>query len=199
MEKITLATREIGRKVSELSKQEFISMMIEDIATAKTAYRQWSDENAERMYINDFANFNRIREYNIQRIVDKSYNKYKREVNRLRWVDQEVAKLPTTYERQSCHYGEDLTYMDWDIEPSSMRSSCITLDDNIEERFNRIYEESKNNKYFNNCIGWNIVYEFRPHIEFLLSDELQNEWTADQSRLANDVARFYEGTQYWGD
>ena len=199
MEKITLATREIGRKVSELSKKEFIDIMTEDIAVAKKSYRQWSEEHAEKMYINDLANFNSIRDYKIQQIVEKSFKKYKREVNRLRWVDQEVAKLPSTYERQSCHYGKDLTYMDWDIKPWENGSYTVYLDGDVEKALDSIYEESKDNKYFSNCLGWNIIYEFRPRIEFVLSDELQKEWTADASRLARDIARFYEGTRYWGD
>ena len=43
-------TREFNKSASEITKEEFIQMMLEDIESAKVAFRKWSDEIAEATY-----------------------------------------------------------------------------------------------------------------------------------------------------
>jgi hypothetical protein len=65
--------------------------------------------------------------------------------------------------------------------------------------FGYLYDEAIKNKYFLQCTGWSIVEDFSTEFRFHLSDELQAEWKADEKKLADDISRFYAGSNYWGD
>ena len=194
-------TREFNKSASEITKEEFIQMMLEDIESAKIAFRKWSDEIAEATYQRDNEEYIVKRAEKIEKIIAESYKLYKREFYRLRWVEREIAKLPEVLIAKSYrHEGRDLTSIDWDIKPWYNGCSCIMFNKHIENTLGHLYNEAIKNKYFLQCTGWSIVEslstaEFKLH----LSAELQEQWKADEHSLAESISRFYEGCTYWGD
>lgn len=197
-------TREFDKSASEITKEEFIQMMLEDIESAKIAFRKWTDEIAKATYQKDNEEYIIKRAEKIEKIIADSYKLYKREFYRLRWVEKEIAKLPEVLVVQSYrHEGRDLTSICWDIKPWDNSCSRIMSDhikDTMLYTLGHLYNEAIKNKYFVQCSGWSIVgdplsAEFKLH----LSAELQEQWTADEHKLAENIARFYEGCTYWGD
>ena len=168
--KATFVTREFGKNPADITREEFIKMMIEDVEKAKVAYRQWSDEDAEQRYKEDCERYAERREQKILDITNASYKKYKREYYRQRWVMQEVAKIPNTIKRGFWHTGKDLTSIRWD--KPDKRSHLIELEIDLEYVFGCLYDEAIKNKYFLQCTGWSIVEDFSTEFVFHLSEEL---------------------------
>lgn len=187
----TLATRSFGKKASEITKEEFVYMMLEDIQFAKEAYANAINEQAEKKQ-------QEVISRKTEEIIASSFKKYKRESYRLRWVESEIAKISETFTKEYFGYGTELKSIYWNIKPWSFDGgTSISLNsDKLEQTLHRIYDEASHNKYFLNCSGWDIVdKKFVLH----LSDEMTAEWTADAKGLSDNVSRFYEGTKYWGD
>ena len=200
--KKTFITRELGRSISDISKEEFISMVVEDVKNAKVEYKKWSDEEAEQRYEIDCQTYIERRNKKIENIIAESKNRvYKRESFRTRWVEKEIAKLPETLNRSSHYSGKDLLYIKWDVKPWDNATSYIGVNDEsrLEHLFSSYYDESINNKYFKNSTGWSIVEDFSTEFKFHLSEELQAEWREDKKRLAESISKFYSGSNYWGD
>lgn len=200
--KKTFVTRELGRSISEISKEEFINMVIEDVKNAKVEYRKWSEEEAERRYERDCQAYVERRNKKIENIIAESKNRvYKRESFRTRWVEKEIAKLPETLNRGSNYSGKDLTYIKWDVKPWDNATSYIRVDDDsrLERLFSSYYNDSINNKYFKDSTGWSIVEDNFTEFKFHLSEELQAEWKEDEMRLSESISKFYSGSNYWGD
>ena len=200
MEKV-LVVREFGKAGVEVSKEEFIQMMLSDIELAKVEYRKWSDEVAEQKYISDCEAYAIRRQQVYERIVKNSYEKYKKEYYRLRWVEKMMTAYTEVMERNSYdHCGRDLKSLRWDIEPWSNSTSYIDIDTDLERILGYRYEDAIDNKYFKQCVGWTIVAgKYATEIKLHLSDELQEQWKADEHKLAENIASFYEGCTYWGD
>lgn len=196
--KATFVIREFGKTGAELTKEEFIQMMKEDIESAKVEYRKWSDKTAEEKYIADSKVYAERRDQKIKDIIDFSFKKYKKEYYRLRWVEQEIAKLPEHLAKGYYHEGRDLTDLRWDIEPWSNSSRYISIE-RLDRELEYLYNSAIKNRYFQQATGWNIVEDFNTEFKLHLSDELQEEWKADEHKLAENIARFYEGCTYWGD
>lgn len=199
--KAVFVTREFDKSGAELTKDEFIQMLIEDFSTARVEYRKYSDIKAEETYQKDCEQHKNRREQRIQKIIDDSFKRYKREFYRLRWVESEMKKVPSeVLERHPySHFGHDLDSIKWDMKPCENGCRIFNVVIDLEERLGNFYEECIKNKYFSNCTGWSIVEDFSTEIKFHLSEQMQEEWRADEKRLADDIARFYEGCRYWGD
>lgn len=200
MEKV-LVVREFGKVGVEVSKEEFIQMMLSDIELAKVEYRKWSDDVAEQKYISDCEAYAINRQQAIERIIKNSYEKYKKEYYRLRWVEKMKAEYPEVMKRNSYdHCGRDLKSLRWDIEPWSNSTSYIDIDTDLERILGYRYEDAISNKYFKQCTGWTIVAgKYATEFKLHLSAELQEQWKADEHKLAENIASFYEGCTYWGD
>lgn len=200
--KEVFVTREFGKSGAELTKDEFIQMLMEDFSTARVEYRKYSDTKAEETYQKDCEYHKQRREQRIQQIIDDSFKKYKRESYRLRWVDSEMKKVPSeVLERHPySHFGHDLDSIKWDMKPWENGVSIISVHKEcIVSRLGHLYDECIKNKYFRNCTGWSIVEDFSTEIKFHLSEQMQEEWRADEKHLADDIARFYADCRYWGD
>ena len=202
--KLTFAQRNLAKKATEITKDEFIKMFTEDIEAAKEPYRKWYKEKADMRYKQECDDFKARREKNIQRIIDESYKKYKRESYRQKWVDKEIAKLPTELERGYWHEGRELSYIVFDIRPWENGSEYINVDDVYEHRLGRAYDDAINNKYFMNCTGWSLVCDdnqstHRVEIKLHLPEEIQAEWDADERKLYNEIMEFYATCRYCGD
>ena len=194
-------TRELGKNGAEITREEFVQMMITDIAIAKVEYRKYSDEKAEKTYQKDCEHHKKCREQKIQKIIDDSFKKYKREYYRLLWVDSEMRKVPSAVLERNryTHFGHDLDSIKWDIRPWENGCRIFNVVIDLEERLGNLYDEAIQNKYFRNCTGWSIVEDFSTRFKLHLSENFQKEWEADEKRLADDIARFYADCRYCGD
>lgn len=202
--KLTFAQRNLTKKATEITKDEFIKMFAEDIEATKEPYRKWYKEKADMRYKQDCDDFNARREKSIQRIIDESYIRYKRESSRQKWVDKEIAKLPTKLERGYWHEERELSYIVFDIRPWENGSKYIDVDDVYEHRLGSTYDDAIKNKYFMNCTGWSLVCDdnqstHRVEIKLHLPEEIQAEWDYDERKLYNDIMNFYATCRYCGD
>lgn len=197
--KATFVTREFGKNPADITKEEFIKMAIEDIEKAKSAYKIWSSERAEERYKKDCERHAEYREKKIKDITNASYKKYKREYYRQRWVMQEIAKIPRDIKRGYCHTGKELTIISWNYKPWDMFRAQIDVERNTERDLEYIYNELIRNKYFLHCTGWSIVEDSLTEFKLHLSEDMMEEWKADENNLSDAVSSFYEGSNYWGD
>jgi hypothetical protein len=198
----TLITRNFEKPATEITKEEFVKWMTEDCENARVIYRKLSDEKAERTFAEDCERHKTNRELKIKKIIEDSYKLYKREFYRVRWVENEIAKLPETIERGYYHFGRDLTSVKWDLEPGvNGGGSSIWFKGDYKSSLENIYEYSIKNKYFINCTGWSIVHENLSFEEFKLhlSDEMQAEWDDEFRKLAEEIRQFYATCRYCGD
>ena len=197
--KAIFVTREFTKNAADLTKEEFIDMAIADVEVAKVEYKKWSEEEAEKRYQADCVTYAERRVKRIDDIINNSYKRYKRESNRLRWLEQEIAKVPETLGRGYYHVGRDLTGIHWDLKPWDNGCHLIDLKRDLTYVFGYLYDEAIKNKYFQKCTGWSIVEDFHTEFKFHLSEELEAQWKADEKRLSDVISRFYAGSNYWGD
>lgn len=198
----TLITRNFEKPATEITKEEFVKWMTEDIENARVIYRKLSDEKAERLFTEDCEKHKINREHKIKQIIEDSYKYYKREFYRNRWVEKEIAKIPETIKRGYYHFGQDLTSVKWDLEPGvNGGGSRIYFQHSYKSSLENVYNYSIKNKYFINCTGWSIVHENLSFVEFKLhlSDEMQKEWDDEFRKLAEEIQRFYATCSYCGD
>ena len=182
----TFVTREFNKNSSEITREEFINMFLEDIENAKVAYRKWSDEIAEARYQKDNEEYAIKRAEKIEKIIADSYKLYKREFYRLRWVEKEIAKLPEGLIAKGYqHEGHDLGYISWDIQPWVNGSHLIRISDDMTHIANSLYNESIKNKYFLRCSGWSIVESFSTKFKLHLSADMQEQWEEDRGKKTN--------------
>lgn len=202
-ETTTLSRRDLGFSPTALSANEFVNMIMHDIADAKEAYLEISTRDAEAAYERDKKNYIERRNKAINKIMEESFVKYKREYYRQQWLKKELAKWPAKLERSHWHNPDHLTYIDWSMKPWEMGTKSVSLvrntEEEIKEFFRNRFKEDFDNKYFSQCMGWEIVVNQRPYFRLILSPELQAEWNADEKRLSDSVTRFYSGSNYWGD
>ena len=199
----TFVSRTFDSNVANLTREQFIQMIMEDINTTKIEFRKHSDLLAEEDYQRCVQYHKSWRNTQIERIIEKSYKKYKRETNRIAWVERESAKIPETIERNPIyHSGSDMRSISWDIKPWENGCSLINVqgdESKIAERFGILYDESINNKYFRGAIGWSFVGDRSVDLKLTLTEELQQEWTADVSNLTKAIMDFYATCSYCGD
>ena len=112
---------------------------------------------------------------------------------------QEIAKIPRYIKRGYCHTGKELTIISWNYKPWDMFRAQIDVERNTERDLEYIYNELISNKYFLHCTGWSIVEDSLTEIKLHLSEDMMEEWKADEKNLSDAVSSFYEGSNYWGD
>ena len=197
-----LTRRELTSAPTTLTVEQFVEMIMEDIETAKKTYFELTSKRAEERYEADKKRYAEQRAQEIEKIIKRSYAKYQREYYRLRWVEKEIAKWPEEYTRKYWHNPSTLTYIDWSMKPWENGTSCISFnrgEDIVRDFFKNRFTADFNNKYFSQCLGWEIVITQRPYFKLILSPELEAEWAADEKRLSDAISRFYAGSNWWGD
>jgi hypothetical protein len=197
-----LTRRELTSAPTTLSVEQFVEMIMEDIENAKKTYFEMTSKRAEERYEADKKQYAEQRAQEIEKIIEKSYVKYQREYYRLRWVEKEIARWPEEYTRKYWHNPDTLTYVDWSMKPWENGTSCISFsrgEDIVRDFFKNRFTDDFNNKYFSQCLGWEIVITQRPYFKLILSPELEAEWEADEKRLSDAISRFYATSSYCGD
>ena len=203
MSKIYLVERSV--EVKNLTKDEFVTKMSEDITNAINTYQVMCDKYNEVAEV-ETTNRNLERFYNE---AEKLFTEFKRESTRQRkreaYVNEKMAKY------NHFHKLSGISYFDLDCEPSKnglSGSCCISFKDMMDV-LPRTFEYLKDNKYFNGAIGWKLGYDescfhkgfcsSRPQIYLTLPVELEIQYNAEASKLAQEIADFYRDARYFGD
>lgn len=187
--------------VKNLSNEQFVEMLKEDILNAINSYDVKIDEANERWY-------REAKEKHIERVyaeADVYASKYKRESTRKRksfeYVEQNIHK-PFSY-----HTEYPITFFDFECEPwkNGISNCCVISKNELDEKLPKTFEFLKDNKYFNGAIGWRLGFygeewcHFRPQIELILPVELEIQFKNEQKKLANEINSFYADCRYCGD
>ena len=203
MSKIYLVERCV--EVKNLTKDEFVTKMSEDITNAINTYQVMCDK------------YNKVEEVettkrNLERFhneAEKLFTEFKREstrqLKREAYVNEKMAKYKHFYKLSG------ISYFDLDCEPgkNGLSGSCCILFKDMMDILPRTYEYLKDNKYFNGAIGWKLGYDessfhkgfcaSRPQIYLTLPIELETQFKAEASKLAREIEDFYRNTKYSGD
>lgn len=203
MSKIYLVERNV--EVKNLTKDEFVTKMSEDITNAIDIYQLMCDVYNKTAEV---ETTNR----NLERFCDeaeKLFTEFKRESTRQRkreaYVNEKMAKY-------NCfHKLSGISYFDLDCEPGKNGLSgccCISFKDMM-DILPRTFEYLKDNKYFKGALGWKLGYDessihkgfcsTRPQIYLTLPVELEIQFKAEASKLAQEIADFYRDARYFGD
>ena len=209
--KKVFVTRIFNKNASEITREEFVTMMRADVEATIAKFRAWTAIVGEKKYQEDNEAYKIRRAEKVEKIIANSYKKYKREFYRLRYVEREIAKLPENLIGNSAYDARELGGIKWDIKPWSNGCTLIMWGSNLfgineydaeylERYVSGLYDEAIKNEYFLHSTGWSIVEslssaEFKLH----LSDEMEAKWKAHEQGLAESISRFYEGCTYWGD
>ena len=190
----TLITRTIN--CSTLTKEKFVELMTEDLKKAVVEYdNYWLPIDTKRYN----ENVNRIRANTLKRAIEFAAKKWKTEKKRQAYIDSEMTNF-----KDPKFYYDALEYFDFNLTPwsNSLSGDCILRCDNISSiNLERCYDKIKDNKYFKRGLGWILEdhHHSRPQIKLILPPEVQREFDNDGKKLAEDIARFYEGCTYFGD
>lgn len=194
MEIINLVSRNIN--CSELTADEFASMMIEDMIKAKDIYDSiWYPIMLERHNERIESHKNIIYE------IAKKYAEkhWKTEKKRNEYIENELNKLinsPFKY--------NTITYFDFDVNPGSLgiSNNCILSYNNLsKEAMIRCFNEIKDNKYWKSANGWILEdhHGFRPQIKLILNKDNEDNFKHDAKVLLDAMNKFYEGDNWTGD
>lgn len=192
-------------EVKNLTCEEFVTMMSEDMQTAVNLYQAMIDKRNKEIEI-ETTERNLTRFYNE---AEKLFAKFKRESTRKRKTEAYVDEMMTT--KNTFWKLSGLTFFDIDCEPgkNGISGSCCISVDKMMSILPNTFEYLKDNKYFKGAIGWKLGYEgsynderfcsTRPEIYLTLPVELEIQYKAEAKALADDIANFYATTRYCGD
>ena len=166
--KKVFVTRKFNKNASEITRDEFVAMMIADVESTIAKFRAWSAIVSDKKYQEDNEAYKILRAEMVERIITESYKKYKREFYRLRYVEREIASIPENLIGNCPYNGCELGIISWDILPFSngctpkMWGSNICsgneYDANYLKRYvSDIYDDAIKNEYFLQSRGWSIV------------------------------------------
>ena len=195
MEKKILIERNV--KCSELTMDDFVKMMSEDLKNAEIIHREFYLPIEVERY--NFYIQSRRHAY-ISTTKEFAEKKWKTEKKRKAYIDKEIEKFDSNVTPFK-FYG--ISFFDFKVDPGkNIVPGCCSLNVNAsEEQLKKCFEYIKQNEYFNAALGWKLVdYRgFRPQIELKLDEEFEKKFEAERKALEDDIARFYRNSTYCGD
>lgn len=194
MKTAILVTRE-NIVCSELTKEQFVTMMMEDLKNAPIKSEEIFRPELEAEFYN---NQKRHLEYIEQRAWEFANRKWKTEKRRTQYVNEMIAK-----EQVKTYDFSPVSFFDFKLNPFSngISDNCILRVNTTEEKLGRCFDEITNNKYWITATGWQLIEErnFRSQIKLIMPDEMNELYRKEEEGLANAIANFYAGSNYWGD
>lgn len=193
-----LVTRNVD--CSTIQEQQFVQMMLEDIMNAK---QKWYDMR----YQNDLNAHNERHKNtyeNNKAHALKLAQKYCRTQRGQQIFYEKWMKLRGgSPEPPEFKWYDEITYFDVNLSPNEYGSnptiSCRD-DDNTEAQIKYVFNRIKNNEWFRNAIGWNLIETgFRPQIKFIYDQERDQNWTDLRRKRDDDIMRFNSTLHYHGD
>lgn len=189
----------------ELSKEQFVQKMAEDIRIASESYDDLITPELIKRKDNFITNMTNT-------LSREAQKRYKRISNQEKYIKENLEKEITKY---NSWRKESLSFADFDIEYGKNGISCaliLSFDEVLKGNIiglEKCFDYIQKNKFWQGALGWKIEYECwnldtminsgRPQITLILPEELQNEADKLEKGLADDIARFYSGSNYWGD
>ena len=191
-----------GLDLANMTKEEFVKVMSEDLMKAQVNYEELMREPLRMARA----------EYLIQereRAIKFALSKWKTEKRQNQYIDEMMYKAGES----SKYTNSNLSRIFFDIKPDKgqmgIAGCCSLYPGDSEDKLGRCFDEIKDSKYFRGGFGWVFRYEGRsmkfpincgrPDIDILLPDDLAKQQNADYESLNAAVAKFYEGTTYFGD
>ena len=194
MKTAVLITRE-NIKCSELTKEQFVTMMMEDLKNSVIKSEEIFRPELEAQF---YHNQEQHREYVEKRAREYACKKWKTDKKRDQYVLEVLSK-----EKTNVFEFRPVSYFDFKLNPHEnyISGSCVLDVDTTPEKLGRCFDAIKDNKYFLSAIGWELIEErnFRPQIKLIMSDEMNEMYRKEEEGLANAIAKFYAGSNYWGD
>jgi hypothetical protein len=188
-----LITRNVN--CSELTKEQFVTMMMEDLKRAPIKSEEIFRPELEAEF---YHNQEQHREYVEKRAREYACKKWKTDKKRDQYVLDVLSK-----EKINVFEFSPVSYFDLKLNPHEnfISGSCCLTVDSSEEKLERCYEMIKDNKYFLSATGWELIESrsFRSRIKLIMPDEMNEMYRKEEEGLANAIANFYAGCRYWGD
>lgn len=190
METAVLITRE-NINCSELTKEQFISMMMEDLKNSVIKSEEIFRPELEAQF---YHNQEQHLEYIEKRAREYACKKWKTDKRRDQYVLDVIAK-----EKTNIFEFRPVSYFDFDLEPfsNSISDNCILQVNTTEEKLGRCFDEICNNKYFINATGWKLVEtrNSRSQIKLIMSGEMNKMYRKEEECLCNAISNFYSGSR----
>lgn len=192
--KAVLITRE-NIKCSELTKEQFVTMMMEDLKNSVIKSEEIFRPELEAQF---YHNQEQHLEYVEKRAREYACKKWKTDKRRDQYVLDVLVK-----EKKNVFEFRPVSYFDFKLNPSCnyISDSCILRVNTTEEKLGYCFDEICDNKYFLSAIGWELIEErySRPQIKLIMPKEMNEMYRKEKEGLANAIASFYADSNYWGD
>jgi len=188
--------------IPNLSKEEFIRLMKEDLQKAQAEYSKLvapENERSKQRYI----------EYRLNDARNFAERKWKTERKRQEYIKNAEERIRKEAER----FGSS-DDMFWDFKPhvdNGIPGVCILRADTGDNQLARCYEEWVTSKWWKKGTGWAFKYEcrdksliscFRPWIDLLMDESSTAERKREQQNLDQAIADWYASVPsggYTGD
>lgn len=194
MDTAILITRE-NIVCSELTKEQFVNMMSEDLTNALHEDVRIFKPIAEAQF---YHNQEQHLEYVEKRAREFAAKRWKTDKRRDQYVLDVLSK-----EKRNVFEFRPVSYFDFDVEPwkNGISGCCILHPCETVENLERCFEYIKDNVYFKAAKGWQLIdhRSFRPEIKLILDEEMETKYKNDERGLSEAIARFYADSNYWGD
>ena len=196
--RVILTHREVD--CSTIDKETFAKALLEDVQLAQQLYSKMQEEYIEEENAKYVAQQQ-------DRITREANRLYKRKSYIEKYINENFAKI-----NHNEYTGRDIKNMHFETDQAAMGISwdCILKHTHDITAMEKCYEKVKNDYYFKKAKGWDIGYTvnnpdgqllcnywFKTHL--ILNDVDQQEQDDSVSQRAQDIARFYEGSNWWGD
>lgn len=194
MKTAVLITRE-NIKCSELTKEQFVAMMMEDLKNSVIKSEEIFRPELEAQF---YHNQEQHREYVEQRAREYACKKWKTDKKRDQYVLDVLSK-----EKTNVFEFRPVSFFDFKLNPSDnyISDSCVLTVNTTEDKLGRCFDMIKDNKYFLSATGWELIEErsFRSQIKLIMPEEMNEMYRQEEEGLAKAIASFYAGSNYWGD
>lgn len=200
---VTLVTRE-DVDCANLSKEDFIKFISEDLHTAIEEYKKICEPL-------DKEKFDEYIENEKERAIKYAESKWKTDKKRKEYVDNIIKNC----EGRINIFDSKADQIFFDFKPERgatqvLHDVCILKKKTDERQLAACYDEIHDNKYFIKATGWKFKYEthkndkpgyfsFRPYVDVILDESTKDERTREEEKLNKDIQAFYSHTNYWGD
>ena len=199
MEKEVLVTRNVDCK--NLSKDEFVNMMLTDTAQAKKNY---DDAHYNKELESHYKYIEEKIERDKLRAIEYACKKWKTEKKRNEYVN----KMMVESEKESKNirfWYNGITFFDFDFNPgdNGISGNCVVSIDKdvatVTRALECCFDEIKDNKYFKEALGWKLLSSSRPYVELILPEEFEKMFHDEEEALCESIRKFYANTYYFGD
>lgn len=182
--------RHEGINTSNLSKEEFIQLMKEDLQNAQALY---SKEVRAARETTKPAYMERKR----QEAEEFANKKWKTDKRKQEYIDNALANAEEVWN----NFKTDIFF---DFKPdvrNGIPGVCILKSDTPDSQLGRCYEELAKSKWWQYGKGWafkyecgmsTLLYSFRPWIDLLMNESEAEERKREQKRLDDEIQAWYD-------